>query len=85
MITNPEVYVIDNNTADLRIKVVEGESGLPSNSVAVDQFGLGVIKIAKGAPEFEIYNDENIIRLKNPLRVQQDPIYVPKVDRETEN
>ena len=85
VITNPEVYVIDNNTADLRIKVVEGESGLPSIRVAVDQFGLGVIKIAKGAPEFEFYNDENIIRLKNPLRVQQDPIYVPKVDRETEN
>ena len=85
VITNPEVYEIDNNTADLRIKVVEGEGGLPSIKVAVDQFGLGVIKIAKGAPEFEFSHDENIIRLKNPLRVQQDPDNIPKVDRETAN
>jgi hypothetical protein len=83
VITNPEVYSIDED--ELRIKVVEGESGLPSIRVVVDQFGLRVIKIAKGAPEFEFSHDENIIRLKNPLRVQQDPIYVPKVDRETEN
>lgn len=84
VITNPEIYVIDNNTADLRIKVVEGEDGLPSIKVDVDHFGLGVIKIVKGAPEFE-FHDDNIIRLKKPLRVQQDPIYVPKVERQAEN
>jgi len=81
--TTPQIYEIDENTAGLRIKVVEGEGGLPSIKVDVDKFGNGRIKIVKGAPDFE-FRDDNVILLKKPLRVQQDPIYVPKTDRQAE-
>ena len=45
VITNPEIYRIDED--ELRIKVVEGESGLPSIRVVVDQFGFRVFKLVQ--------------------------------------
>jgi hypothetical protein len=79
----PPIYGIDHNTAALWIKVVEGEYGLPSIRVDIDKFGLGIIKLTKGASDFE-FLPGNIIKLKKPLKVHQDPDLVPKLDRQPE-
>jgi len=84
VVTTPQIYEIDDNTAALRIKIVEGEGGLPSIKVEIDKFGLGVIKIKRDTPDFE-FRDNNTIVLKKPLRVQQDPLFLPKTDRQAEN
>jgi hypothetical protein len=81
--TNPEIYHIDPNTASLWIKVVEGEGGFPSIRVEVEKFGSDVIKLDRGAQDLE-WRDGNVIKIKRPLKLHQEPDRIPTVDRQGE-
>jgi hypothetical protein len=68
--TDPEIWRLDD-VAELEVKMVRVEDE-PVFRVTIDRFGYGIIKIKKDSPELTFDDNNNIIRIKQPLRIDQD-------------
>jgi hypothetical protein len=72
VVTEPDMGQVNPAAGSLLVKLVEGESGLPAVRINVDSFGEKILVIKKGAPDFT-FEGNNVIRIKQPLQIHQDP------------
>jgi hypothetical protein len=78
LVIDPGIWRVDD-VAEFEIKMILVEEE-PVIRVNIDKFGMGLIKIKKDSPHLE-FKDDNTIRIKSPLRVDQDTSYA-RVERQ---
>ncbi len=81
--TDPEYYSIDSNTAKLTVRVVKGDSGFPSIRIYSDKFAPQFVAIDEASSQLE-FKDNNIIHIKQPLQIREDPASIKKTDLQNE-
>jgi hypothetical protein len=83
VITDPEIYSINSNSAKLIINLVKSDSGFPSIRIYSDKFLPQVVSIDEGASHLE-FKENNEIHIKQRLQIHQDPASVKKVEPQAE-
>lgn len=78
--TDPEIWRLDD-VAELEVKMVRIEDE-PVFRVTIEKFGSGIIKIKKDSPDLA-FEKNNVIRIKQPLRIDQDASET-RLDRHTD-